>query len=87
MPIVDIVKNEGIQLMNDIRANMGSAGMNVTNETSHSLSIETKEEGTKIKMTLLGRPFFMTVQTGRRPTPGKKPSRALYTSKYTNGTK
>jgi hypothetical protein len=77
MPIVDIVKNEGIQLMNDIRANMGSAGMNVTNETSHSLSIETKEEGTKIKMTLLGRPFFMTVQTGRRPTPGKKPSREM----------
>lgn len=77
MPIVDILQQDGIQLINDIRANMGAAGMNATNETSHSLKIEIKQEGSKTKLTLLGRPFFMTVQTGRRPTPNKKPSRQM----------
>jgi hypothetical protein len=72
-----ILNQEGIQLMNDIRANMGSAGMNATNETSHSLKIQIQKDGTKTKLSLLGRPYFMTVQTGRKPTPGKKPSREM----------
>ena len=75
--IIDIVQNNGIQLTNDIRANMGQAGMNATLKTANSLRIETKQEGSKVKMTLFGRPFFMTVQTGRRPTPDKKPSRDM----------
>ncbi len=77
MDIIKLLNDEGIQLMNDIRANMGSAGMNATNQTSHSLRIEVKQQGTKFKMQLLGRPYFMTVQTGRRPTPNKKPSREM----------
>lgn len=77
MKVTDFLGQDGIQLLNDIRANMGSAGMNVTNETSHSLTFEIKEEGTKIKFLLYGRPYFMTVQTGRKPTPGKKPSREM----------
>jgi len=75
--IIDIVQNNGIQLTNAIRANMGQAGMNATLKTANSLRIETKQEGSKVKMTLFGRPFFMTVQTGRRPTPGVKPSRDM----------
>lgn len=75
--IVDILNQDGIQLINDIRANMGAAGQNATNETSHSLRIEVKQEGTKFKLQLFGRAFFMTVQTGRRPTPDKKPSREM----------
>lgn len=75
--IFDILNQEGIQLINDIRANMGAAGQNVTNETSHSLAFEIKTEGTKTTFQLFGRPYFMTVQTGRKPTPGKKPSREM----------
>lgn len=75
--IPNILQNEGTQLINDIRANMGAAGQNATNETSRSLRIEIKQEGTKFKLQLLGRAFFMTVQTGRRPTPDKKPSREM----------
>jgi hypothetical protein len=75
--IIDIVQNNGIQLTNNIRANIGQAGMNATLKTANSLRIETKQEGSKVKMTLFGRPFFMTVQTGRRPTPDKKPSRDM----------
>jgi hypothetical protein len=77
MKIADILQNDGIQLSNDIRANMGSVGMNATNETARSLRIEIKQEGTKTTMTLFGRPFFMAVQTGRKPTPDKKPSREM----------
>lgn len=77
MQIADILGEEGIQLINDIRANMGAAGMNVTNETSHSLKFTIRQEGTRFRFTLTGRPFFMTVQTGRKPTPDKKPSREM----------
>lgn len=75
--IFDVVQSEGINLANNIRINMGRAGMNATNKTGNSLRPETKKEGTKVTMQLFGRPFFMTVQTGRRPTPGKKPSREM----------
>lgn len=75
--IYNVIQGQGIELMNNIRLNMGRAGMNATNKTSHSLRIELKQEGTKFKMQLLGRPFFMTVQTGRRPTPDKKPPREM----------
>jgi hypothetical protein len=77
MEITELLNQEGIQLMNDIRANMGAAGMNVTGDTGASLRIEIKQEGTRTRMTLYGRPYFMTVQTGRKPTPGKKPSREM----------
>lgn len=75
--IIDIVQNNGIQLTNDIRANMGQAGLNATLKTANSLRIETKQAGSKVTMTLFGRPFFNTVRTGRRPTPDKKPSRDM----------
>jgi len=75
--IIDIVNNNGIGLANDIRANMGQAGLNVTLKTANSLRIETKQEGTKVKMTLFGRPYFNTVRTGRKPTLEKKPSRDM----------
>jgi hypothetical protein len=75
--IIKILTNEGIDAANNIRANMGAAGMWVTGETGNSIKVQVKQEGTKFTCTLVGRPYFMTVQTGRRPTPGKKPSREL----------
>lgn len=78
MPVIfDIVQQRSVDLVNDIRANMGAAGQNATGKTSQSLRFEVKQEGTKVKMQLFGRPFFMTVQTGRKPTPDKKPSREM----------
>jgi hypothetical protein len=75
--IIDIVNSEGIDLVNDIRANLGRTGTNATLRTSQSLRVEVKTEGTKVKMQMFGRPFFNTVNTGRKPTPGKKPSREM----------
>ena len=75
--IIDIVTQNGIQWTNDVRANMGAAGMNVTFKTANSLRIEVTESAGKVKMTAFGRPFFNTVRTGRKPTPDKKPSRDM----------
>lgn len=75
--IFDLIQDKGIDLINNIRVNLGSTGTNATVKTSQSLRIELKQEGTKYSLTLFGRPFFMTVQTGRKPTPDKKPSREM----------
>lgn len=75
--IFNVIQNQAIELVNNIRLNLGRAGMFVTNKTQHSLRQEVKQEGTKYTVQVFGRPFFMTVQTGRRPTPDKKPSREM----------
>jgi hypothetical protein len=77
MLTIEIVNNNGTELINDIRANLVTSGQNATLETSNSLRIEVKQEGNKVKMQLFGRDYFMTVQTGRKPTPDKKPSREM----------
>ncbi len=76
-PIEELLAENGLQLVRDIQFNMSFAGQNATGETAQSLTIEVQKEGTKVKMQLLGKEFFMVVQTGRRPTPDKKPSRKM----------
>lgn len=75
--IIQLLNNEGIDLANNIRANIGAAGQWTTGETGNSLKIQVTQEGTKFRAQLVGRPYFMTVQTGRKPTPNKKPSREM----------
>lgn len=75
--IFKVIQSDGIELMNNIRINLGRTGGTATNETSQSLRIEIKQEGTKYKMQMFGRPFFMSIETGRKPTPEKKPSRQM----------
>lgn len=75
--IFDVIQNNTIDLVNNIRANLGATGTNATGKTSQSLKFEIKQNGSKFSVQLKGRPFFMTVQTGRKPTPDKKPSREM----------
>lgn len=75
--IFDAINTRSVDLINDIRANLGATGTTATGKTSQSLRFELKQEGSKYKVQLFGRPFFMTVETGRRPTPDKKPSREM----------
>ena len=75
--IIKILNDEGIDFANDIRANIGAAGMWATGETGNSVHGVTTQEGTLFRFQLLGREYFMTIQTGRKPTPGKKPSREM----------
>lgn len=81
MPVlIDTVRDTGIEMLNNLRSNLITTGTNATRQTSDSLRIEVSTEGTKTKLQLLGRPFFRVVETGRRPTPGKKPSREMITN-------
>lgn len=75
--IYNVIQNSSIDLLNDIRANLGATGTNATGQTSQSLRVEVKQSGNKYTMQLFGRAYFMTVQTGRKPTPDKKPSREM----------
>lgn len=78
MPTVEkILTDRTIGLISDIRENMTMASQNATGQTAQSLRFEIKQEENKYIMTLYGRAFFMTVQTGRKPTPDKKPSREM----------
>lgn len=77
MDIIKLLQNEGIDLANNIRANMISKGQWATGEFGNSLRIEVKQDGAKTTMQLIGPKYFMVVQTGRKPTPGKKPSRDM----------
>lgn len=75
MELIEIVNTNIIELINNIRINMAQTGTNATNRTSQSLRGEANQEGTKVRAKLFGRPFFNTISTGRKPTPGRKPSR------------
>jgi len=78
MQTIDIVTQNGIQWTNDVRANMGAAGINATLKTANSLRIEVNQEGTKVRMKAFGiGHFLIPTKTGRRPTPDKKPSRDM----------
>lgn len=75
--LIDIVNEKGVDLINNIRINLGRTGTNATLKTSQSLRQEITETSDTINFKLYGRAFFMTVETGRRPTPDKKPSREM----------
>lgn len=80
MTIAEILRDNGIDAINEIRANLGRTGTNASMKTSQSLGYEVVQNGTRWKLIITGRPFFMTVETGRKPTPGKKPSREMITN-------
>lgn len=60
-----------------IRANMAATGTDATGKTSKSLRYEIHEGSGRIILEVFGRPYFATVETGRKPTPDKKPSREM----------
>jgi len=50
---------------------------NATGKTAKSLRYEISEGSARIILEVLGKPFFAVVETGRKATPDKKPSRAM----------
>lgn len=75
--VVEILNTKGIEAINAIRNNLASTGTNATSKTSQSLQVSINQVGTKVTLQITGRPFFMTVETGRKPTSDKKPSRQM----------
>jgi hypothetical protein len=72
--VIDILTQQGNSVIAQIKENLSSTGTNATGETGNSLRLEVKNEGFKQILKIYGRPYFMTVETGRKPTPEYKPS-------------
>lgn len=75
--IDDILAQAGKSAVEKIQANLSSAGTNATSETSRSLHYSVENQGNKTILTIVAKPYFMVVETGRKPTPDKKPGREM----------
>lgn len=67
--LITILHGYGVSIVDQIRQNIASSGTNATGKTAKSLRYEVKEEGSKIVLRVLGRPFIKTIETGRKATP------------------
>jgi len=72
--IISILNGYGASTVEKIRQNLSSTGTNATGKSSQSLRYEVTNEGTKATLKVIGKPYFAVVETGRKPTPEKKPS-------------
>lgn len=73
--VISILTKYGTSTVERIKQNLASTGTNASGKTSNSLRFEVKNEGFKQILKIFGRPFFMTVETGRKATPDYKPSK------------
>lgn len=67
--LIQILSQYGTNTVAQIRNNLATTGTNATGRTAQSLRYEVKNEGFKQSLTIFGRKYFMTVETGRKPTP------------------
>lgn len=75
--VMKILTEESNSFVQKVRGNITSTGTNATGKTSDSIRYEVTENGNKIILEFFGREYFATVETGRKPTPDKKPSRTM----------
>jgi len=75
--MLSILNQESNSFIQKIRDNLESTGTTATGKTANSMYFKLTEEGTKIMVEVFGKPFMAVVETGRKPTPDKKPSRAM----------
>lgn len=74
--IAKILAAQGNTAIKQLRENLASTGTNATGRTSRSLRLEVDESSSNFTLTIAGRDYFRTVETGRKPTPKyDKPSR------------
>lgn len=78
--VVTTLNAEGLGMVAQIRGNLASTSTNATGKTQQSLKYDVSRKGDVITLLITGRPYFMTVETGRKPTPDKKPSRGMLES-------
>lgn len=68
--VLDILTKSGTSVVAQIQANLASTGSNATGETSRTLRFEAINQGTdKQTLTVFGRAYFFSVETGRKATP------------------
>jgi hypothetical protein len=65
--LLTLLTDYGHSTVSKIQQNLQSTGTNATNKTSQSVNFEIERTGEKIKFRLVGRPYIMSVETGRGP--------------------
>lgn len=78
--MLSILNHESNSLIQKIRQNLSQTGTTKSGKSAGSIYFQITEEdnGDKILVEVIGgRQYFATVETGRKPTPDKKPSRAM----------
>jgi len=75
-----ILSQYGNSIVAQIQQNLASTGTNATTKTSKSLHFEVKQNGFVSTLRVLGKPYFMVAETGRKPTPNCKPSKEFVAS-------
>lgn len=75
--LIQILNPIGNSVVTQIQQNLAATGSNASGQTSRSVRFTLTQEGDIIKFQITGRPFFMTVETGRKATPSYKPSKAF----------
>lgn len=77
MTIREAIEKELDLVIKTTQDNLIKTGKNVTGKTAQSMRKEVKDDGPKIVGTVYVPKYFKVVETGRRPTPDKKPSREM----------
>lgn len=77
MTIKEAIQQELDLVIKTTKENMQKAGQIVTGKMAKSLRSEIRGEGNKITGYVYAAPFFPVLETGRKPTPDKKPSKAM----------
>ena len=72
-----ILSNETNSFLSQVKSNLDTTGTTATSKSKESLRFEITEEGNRVVLTVFGKPYFSVVETGRKPTPDKKPSREM----------
>lgn len=79
--LLKILSGYGQGSVDKIKQNMSGAGSNATGATAKSLRFEVIDQGTKATLKVVGKPFFLVVETGRKATPQyTKPSETFVNS-------
>lgn len=76
--MLSILNDQSNSFIQKIRDNLESTGTTKSGKSAGSIYYKLTESGDKITVEVIGaRSYFATVETGRKATPDKKPSRAM----------
>lgn len=74
--LIPILTQTGQSTVQRIQNNLAATGTNASGRTSRSVRFEVTNDGTIARLRVLGRPYFLAVETGIKPYPQYiKPSR------------
>ncbi len=67
--LIQILTKAGTDGVTRIRQNLAASGQNASGSTSRSVRFEVTTEGTIARLRIIGRAYFMAVETGIKPYP------------------